>query len=126
MQYMSEPNHIFQLTKDHRAMTDVLFGRNLRLKVAFTLWQRNVGELLTYFLRYVVRVLALKQVTRDMFNFQKCCITVFVQNPRHWSVCRFSPTDKQKVSIVFGKNLRNTACRFYLNPNLPAALTRTL
>ncbi|XP_060938354.1 KATNB1-like protein 1 [Limanda limanda] len=40
-----------ELTKDHSAMTDVLFGRNLRLKVAFTLWQRNVGELLTYFLR---------------------------------------------------------------------------
>ncbi|XP_035024214.1 KATNB1-like protein 1 isoform X1 [Hippoglossus stenolepis] len=40
-----------ELSKDHSAMTDVLFGRNLRLKVAFTLWQRNVGELLTYFLR---------------------------------------------------------------------------
>lgn len=35
-------------------MTDVLFGRNLRLKVALTLWQRNVGELLTYLLRFVV------------------------------------------------------------------------
>ncbi|XP_018545629.1 KATNB1-like protein 1 isoform X1 [Lates calcarifer] len=40
-----------ELTRDHSAMTDVLFGRNLRLKVALTLWQRNVGELLTYFLR---------------------------------------------------------------------------
>ncbi|XP_026165283.1 KATNB1-like protein 1 [Mastacembelus armatus] len=40
-----------ELSKDHCTMTDVLFGRNLRLKVALTLWQRNVGELLTYFLR---------------------------------------------------------------------------
>ncbi|XP_034051443.1 KATNB1-like protein 1 isoform X2 [Thalassophryne amazonica] len=39
-----------ELAKDHRLMTDVLFGRHLRLKVALTLWKRNVGELLTYFL----------------------------------------------------------------------------
>ncbi|CAJ1073766.1 KATNB1-like protein 1 [Xyrichtys novacula] len=40
-----------ELTRDHSTMTDILFGRNLRLKVSLTLWQRNVGELLTYFLR---------------------------------------------------------------------------
>nr|XP_046268962.1 KATNB1-like protein 1 isoform X2 [Scatophagus argus] len=40
-----------ELTRDHSTMTDVLFARNLRLKVSLTLWQRNVGELLTYFLR---------------------------------------------------------------------------
>ncbi|KAK2826183.1 hypothetical protein Q5P01_020397 [Channa striata] len=40
-----------ELTRDHGTMTDVLSGRHLRLKVALTLWQRNVGELLTYFLR---------------------------------------------------------------------------
>ncbi|KAK9533551.1 hypothetical protein VZT92_008662 [Zoarces viviparus] len=40
-----------ELTMDHSTMNDVLFGRNLRLKVSHTLWQRNVGELLTYFLR---------------------------------------------------------------------------
>lgn len=40
-----------ELTGDHGTMTDVLFGRHLRLKVSLTLWQRNVGELLTYFLR---------------------------------------------------------------------------
>uniref|UniRef100_A0A3Q0RPW5 Katanin p80 subunit C-terminal domain-containing protein n=1 Tax=Amphilophus citrinellus TaxID=61819 RepID=A0A3Q0RPW5_AMPCI len=44
---------VSKLTRDHNTMTDVLFGRNLRLKVALTLWQRNVGELLTYFLRCV-------------------------------------------------------------------------
>ncbi|KAM4625707.1 KATNB1-like protein 1 [Polymixia lowei] len=40
-----------ELSRDHRTMNNILFGRNLRLKVALTLWQRNVGELLTYFLR---------------------------------------------------------------------------
>lgn len=40
-----------ELSKDHEAMTHVLFGRSLRLRVALTLWQRNAGELLTYFLR---------------------------------------------------------------------------
>ncbi|XP_014863750.1 PREDICTED: KATNB1-like protein 1 [Poecilia mexicana] len=40
-----------ELRRDHSTMSDVLFGRNLRLKVALTLWRRNVGELLTYFLK---------------------------------------------------------------------------
>ncbi|XP_017272299.1 KATNB1-like protein 1 [Kryptolebias marmoratus] len=42
---------LYELSKDHNTMTDVLFGRNLRLKVALTLWKRNFGELLTYFLK---------------------------------------------------------------------------
>ncbi|MEQ2270023.1 hypothetical protein XENORESO_013764, partial [Xenotaenia resolanae] len=46
----SDYNTLSELTKDHNIMTDVLFGRNLRLKVALTLWKKNVGELLTYFL----------------------------------------------------------------------------
>ncbi|KAG7510741.1 hypothetical protein JOB18_030257 [Solea senegalensis] len=50
----AEFSTLTELTKDHSTMTDVLFGRNLRLKVALTLWQRNVGELLTYFLRYLI------------------------------------------------------------------------
>lgn len=49
---VSETNNVFQLSRDHSTLTDVLFGRNLRLKVSLTLWQRNVGELLTYLLRY--------------------------------------------------------------------------
>jgi len=40
-----------QLTRDHSSVVSVLSGRNLRLKVAWTLWQRNVGELLMFFLR---------------------------------------------------------------------------
>lgn len=56
--------NVFQLTGDHNTMTDVLFGRNLRLKVCLTLWKRSVGELLTYFLRYVV---CFVNVTRSIF-----------------------------------------------------------
>ncbi|KAM4541425.1 KATNB1-like protein 1 isoform 1-T3 [Fundulus diaphanus] len=47
----SDCNTLTELTKDHSTMIDVLFGRNLRLKVALTLWNRNVGELLTYLLK---------------------------------------------------------------------------
>lgn len=47
----SDYSLLSEIARDHSSMTNVLFGRNLRLKVAFTLWQRNVGELLTYFLR---------------------------------------------------------------------------
>ncbi|KAJ7989098.1 hypothetical protein DPEC_G00316010 [Dallia pectoralis] len=46
-----DSDYFTELSKDHNSMTEVLFGRNLRLSVAATLWQRNVGELLTYFLR---------------------------------------------------------------------------
>ncbi|KAM9840020.1 KATNB1-like protein 1 [Aulostomus maculatus] len=40
-----------ELSKDHEAMTHILFGRNLRLKVALTLWQRNASELVAYLIR---------------------------------------------------------------------------
>lgn len=86
---LSEPNNVFQLTQDHSTMTDVLFGRNLRLKVSLTLWQRNVGELLTYFLRYGVCSWFQKCGTQYVRqNFQNYCyLTVFAQNPRRWCVC---------------------------------------
>ncbi|XP_054652965.1 KATNB1-like protein 1 isoform X2 [Dunckerocampus dactyliophorus] len=38
-------------TSDHVTITEVLLGRNLRVKVALTLWQRHFGEMLTYLLR---------------------------------------------------------------------------
>lgn len=44
---------VLQLARDHRTLTDVLHGRNLRLKVSLTLWRRSIGELLTYLLRCV-------------------------------------------------------------------------
>ncbi|KAM3602676.1 uncharacterized protein V6R79_008620 [Siganus canaliculatus] len=40
-----------ELSKDHEAMSNILFGRNLRLKVAQTLWRRNASELVAYLLR---------------------------------------------------------------------------
>ncbi|XP_008283053.1 KATNB1-like protein 1 [Stegastes partitus] len=40
-----------ELSKDHEAMTHVLFGRNLRLKVALTLWRKNASELVAYLIR---------------------------------------------------------------------------
>ncbi|XP_023657949.2 KATNB1-like protein 1 isoform X1 [Paramormyrops kingsleyae] len=53
---MDEPgskysDYFTELSKDHDAMTQVLFGRNLRLNVALTLWRRNAGELVAYLLR---------------------------------------------------------------------------
>lgn len=40
-----------ELSKDHDVMTHILFGRNLRLSVALTLWRRNANELIAYLLR---------------------------------------------------------------------------
>ncbi|XP_037541526.1 KATNB1-like protein 1 [Nematolebias whitei] len=40
-----------ELSKEHEAMTRILFGRDLRLKVALTLWQRNASELVSYLIR---------------------------------------------------------------------------
>lgn len=40
-----------KLSKDHEAMTHILFGRDLRLKVAMTLWRRNASELVSYLIR---------------------------------------------------------------------------
>ncbi|KAJ3606338.1 hypothetical protein NHX12_025859 [Muraenolepis orangiensis] len=39
-----------QISKDHEAMSHVLFGRNLRLNVALTLWRRNANEFVAYLL----------------------------------------------------------------------------
>lgn len=40
-----------ELSRDHEALTHVLFGRNLRLKVAQTLWRRNASEFVAYLIR---------------------------------------------------------------------------
>lgn len=44
-------SHFSELSKDHETMTHILFERQLRLKVALTLWQRNASELVSYLLR---------------------------------------------------------------------------
>ncbi|CAL8291152.1 KATNB1-like protein 1 isoform X1 [Gadus morhua] len=74
-----------ELTRDHSSMVNVLFGRNLRLKVASTLWQRNVGELLTYFLRMedtgvIVDFLPIitQSIHEDSSGFTiGCCVDLF-------------------------------------------------
>ncbi|KAM9786673.1 KATNB1-like protein 1 [Syngnathus typhle] len=48
---LDEFSKLAELTKDHSTITEVLLGRNLRLKVGLTLWKRHFGELITYFLR---------------------------------------------------------------------------
>lgn len=40
-----------EMSKDHEAMSQVLFGRGLRLKVALSLWRRNASELVAYLIR---------------------------------------------------------------------------
>uniref|UniRef100_A0A8C6WVX1 Katanin p80 subunit B-like 1 n=1 Tax=Neogobius melanostomus TaxID=47308 RepID=A0A8C6WVX1_9GOBI len=40
-----------EMSKDHEAMTQVLFGRSLRLKVALSLWRRNAIEFVAYLIR---------------------------------------------------------------------------
>ncbi|XP_078130435.1 KATNB1-like protein 1 [Sander vitreus] len=47
----SKYSDLTELSKDHEAMTHILFGRNLRLKVAQTLWQKNASELVAYLIR---------------------------------------------------------------------------
>ncbi|XP_018583366.1 KATNB1-like protein 1 [Scleropages formosus] len=44
-------DYFTELSKDHDVMSQVLFGRNLRLNVALTLWRRNAGELVAYLIR---------------------------------------------------------------------------
>ncbi|KAK0140857.1 KATNB1-like protein 1 [Merluccius polli] len=74
-----------ELTRDHTSMVNVLFGRNLRLKVASTLWQRNVGELLMYFIRMedtgvIVDFLPIitKSIDEDSAGFTiGCCVDLF-------------------------------------------------
>ncbi|XP_012682100.1 KATNB1-like protein 1 [Clupea harengus] len=40
-----------EVSKDHDAMTHALFGRNLKLNVALTLWRKSASELVAYLVR---------------------------------------------------------------------------
>ncbi|XP_041951893.1 KATNB1-like protein 1 [Alosa sapidissima] len=40
-----------EISKDHDAMTHALFGRNLKLNVALTLWRKSASELVAYLMR---------------------------------------------------------------------------
>ncbi|TSK57996.1 KATNB1-like protein 1 [Bagarius yarrelli] len=44
-------DYFTELSKDHDTMTNVLFGRNLRLNVALTLWRKSASELVAYLIR---------------------------------------------------------------------------
>ncbi|XP_048455704.1 KATNB1-like protein 1 isoform X3 [Rhincodon typus] len=44
-------DYFAQISKDHATMTQVLFGRNLRLNVALTFWQKSASELVAYLVR---------------------------------------------------------------------------
>ncbi|KAJ8341465.1 hypothetical protein SKAU_G00337560 [Synaphobranchus kaupii] len=67
-----------ELSKDHDTMTQVLFGRNLRLNVALTLWRRNAGELIAYLIRIQdTGVLAdcLPVITKSLQDDKPCITT---------------------------------------------------
>ncbi|XP_029688509.1 KATNB1-like protein 1 isoform X1 [Takifugu rubripes] len=74
-----------ELSQDHGTMMEVLSGRSLRLKVSSTLWHRNVGELLAYFLRIPdtsVFVDFLPQLTKSIHEMSPritigCCVDLF-------------------------------------------------
>ncbi|KAI4872390.1 hypothetical protein NFI96_029861, partial [Prochilodus magdalenae] len=68
-------DYFTELSKDHEAMTHVLFGRNLRLNVALTLWRRNASELVAYLIRIQdkgVLVDCLPVLTKSLQEEQPC------------------------------------------------------
>ncbi|XP_071354213.1 KATNB1-like protein 1 [Trachinotus anak] len=101
-----------ELTRDHSTMTDVLFGRNLRLKVALTLWQRNVGELLTYLLKIqdtgvIVDFLPLisKSIDEDSTRITiGCCVDLF-------SLVRKVLTNPYEEYLIVGLNWINSVLK---------------
>ncbi|XP_007258004.3 KATNB1-like protein 1 [Astyanax mexicanus] len=44
-------HYLSEISKDHKRMAEILFGRNLRLNIALTLWRRNIGELLSFLIK---------------------------------------------------------------------------
>ncbi|XP_058235700.1 KATNB1-like protein 1 isoform X2 [Hemibagrus wyckioides] len=68
-------DYFTELSKDHDTMTNVLFGRNLRLNVALTLWRRNASELVAYLIRIQdtgVLVDCLPVLTKSLQEEQSC------------------------------------------------------
>lgn len=78
---------IQQLSKDHEAMMQILFGRDLRLKVALRMWQRNASELVAYLERIQdkgVMVDLLPLLTKDLQTEAPslslgCCVDLLPQ-----------------------------------------------
>ncbi|KAK2864120.1 hypothetical protein Q7C36_003274 [Tachysurus vachellii] len=68
-------DYFTELSKDHDTMTNVLFGRNLRLNLALTLWRRNASELVAYLIRIqdtAVLVDCLPVLTKSLQEEQSC------------------------------------------------------
>ncbi|KAB5539906.1 hypothetical protein PHYPO_G00094550 [Pangasianodon hypophthalmus] len=68
-------DYFTELSKDHDTMTHVLFGRNLRLNVALTLWRRNASELVAYLIRIQdtgVLIDCLPVLTKSLQEEQSC------------------------------------------------------
>lgn len=64
-----------EISRDHEAVTQVLFERNLRLKVALTLWRKNASELVAYLLRIQdssVLIDCLPVLTSDLQGASSC------------------------------------------------------
>ncbi|NP_001006019.1 KATNB1-like protein 1 isoform X2 [Danio rerio] len=80
-------DYFTELSKDHEAMSHVLFGRNLRLNVALTLWRKNASELVAYLNRIQdtgVLVDCLPVLTKSLQGEQPCislgcCVDLFPQ-----------------------------------------------
>ncbi|XP_062857496.1 KATNB1-like protein 1 [Trichomycterus rosablanca] len=78
-------DYFTELSKDHDTMTHVLFGRNLRLNVALTLWRRNASELVAYLIRIQdtgVLVDCLPVLTKSLQEEESClsigcCVDLF-------------------------------------------------
>ncbi|CAB1413981.1 unnamed protein product [Pleuronectes platessa] len=71
----SKYSDLAELSKDHEAMTHILFGRNLRLQVAKTLWRRNASELVAYLIRFQdtgVLLDCLPVLTKDLQTEAPC------------------------------------------------------
>lgn len=68
-------DYFTELSKEHEAMAHVLFGRNLRLNVALTLWRKNASELVAYLNRIQdtgVLVDCLPVLTKSLQEEQPC------------------------------------------------------
>ncbi|XP_039598002.1 KATNB1-like protein 1 [Polypterus senegalus] len=78
-------DYLAEISKDHDTMTQVLFGRNLKLNVALTLWRRNAGELVAYLIRIQdtgVLVDCLPVITKSLQEEKPCmsvgcCVDLF-------------------------------------------------
>ncbi|XP_026854773.1 KATNB1-like protein 1 isoform X2 [Electrophorus electricus] len=71
-------DYFTELSKDHDTMTHVLFGRNLRLNVALTLWRRNASELVAFLIRIQdtgVLVDCLPVLTKSLQE-ERSCISI--------------------------------------------------